>query len=90
MLTRRKESNTYLATDRRHRRRTQIVMKVDQVCSFQPALLPSSAEEEESSSADEGQCRLKATNFINFHRELRTLAMSTVTSQVGVAFFPSC
>jgi len=54
MLTRRKESNTYLATDSRHRRRTQIVMKVDQVCSFQPALWPPSAEEEESSSMDEG------------------------------------
>ena len=44
MLKRRKESDTYLAADRRHRRSTQIVMKVDKVCSFQPALRPSSAE----------------------------------------------
>ena len=29
--------DTYLATDSRHRRSPQIAMKVDQVCSFQPA-----------------------------------------------------
>ena len=34
MLKRRKESDTYLAADRRHRRTTQIAMKVDKVCSF--------------------------------------------------------
>ena len=50
MLTRRKESDTYLATVSRHRWRSQIAMKVNKVCSFQPALQPSSAEEE----ADEG------------------------------------
>ena len=55
MLKRRKESDTYLATDSRHRRSLQIVMKVDKVCSFQLALWPS----------------------------------STVSSQVGVALFPS-
>ena len=53
MLKRRKESDTYLAADRRHRRTTQIAMKVDKVCSFRPALQPSSAEEEDS--ADEGR-----------------------------------
>ena len=42
MLKRRKESDTYLAADRRHRRSTQIEMKVDKVCSLQPALRPSS------------------------------------------------
>ena len=31
----------------------------------------------------------KATHFIHFHRNLRTPAMSTVSSQVGVALFPS-
>ena len=46
MLKRRKESDTYLAADRRHCRSMQIAMKVDKVCSFQPALRPSSAEEE--------------------------------------------
>ena len=51
ILKRRKESDTYLAADRRHRRSTQIAMKVDKVCSFQPALRPSSAEEE----ADKGR-----------------------------------
>ena len=50
MLKRRKESDTYLAADRRHRWSMQIAMKVDKVCSFQPALRPSS-----SSSADEGR-----------------------------------
>ena len=49
MLKRRKESDTYLAADRRHCRSTQIAMKVDKVCSFQPALRPSSAEEEDGS-----------------------------------------
>ena len=47
MLKRRKESDTYLATDCRHRRSPQITMKVDKVCSFQPALRPSSAEEKD-------------------------------------------
>jgi hypothetical protein len=56
MLKRRKESDTYLAADNRHRRSTQIAMKVDKVCTFQSALRPSSAEEEDSSSsADEGR-----------------------------------
>ena len=53
MLKRRKESDTYLAAARRHLRTTQIAMKVDKVCSFQPALRPSSAEKE--ASADEGR-----------------------------------
>ena len=44
MLKRRKESDSYLATDSRHHQSPQITMKV---CSFQPALRPSSAEEEE-------------------------------------------
>ena len=37
----------YLATDSRHHQSLQIAMKVDKVCSFQPALRPSSAEEED-------------------------------------------
>jgi hypothetical protein len=56
MLERRRESDTYLATDSRNRRNLQIVMKVDKVCSCQLALRSSSAEEEDSSSADEGHC----------------------------------
>ena len=48
MLKRRKESDTYLAADRRHCWSMQIAMKVDKVCSFQPALWLSSAEEEDS------------------------------------------
>ena len=36
MLERRKESDTYLSTDSRHRWSLQIMMKVDKVCSFQP------------------------------------------------------
>ena len=51
MLERRKESDTYLAADRRHLQSTQIGMKVDKVCSYQPTLQPSSAEEED----DEGR-----------------------------------
>ena len=45
-MLRRKESNTYLATVSRHRWSPQIAMKVDKMCFFQPALRPSSAEEE--------------------------------------------
>jgi len=71
MLTRRKESDTYLATDSRHLRSPQIAMKLDKVCSFQLALQPSSAEEE---------VFLFNFLFINFHRDLRTPAMSTVSS----------
>jgi hypothetical protein len=37
MLKRRKESDTYLATDSRYCRSPQIAMKVDKLCSFQPA-----------------------------------------------------
>ena len=56
MLKRRKEGGTYLATDSRHRWRVQMTMKKEIKCSFQPALRPSSAVEEESSStADEGR-----------------------------------
>ena len=77
MLTRRKESDTYLVTVGRHRWSPQIVMKVDKMCSFQPALRTSSAEEE-------------ATHFIHFHRNVQTPAMSTDSSQVGVALFSSC
>ena len=51
VLTRRKESDTYLATVSRHRWSPQIAMKVDKVCSFQLALQPSSAEEDEGRSA---------------------------------------
>ena len=47
MLTRRKESDTYLATISRHRWSLQITMKVDKVSSFQLALRSSSAEEED-------------------------------------------
>ena len=86
ILTRRKESDTYLATVSRHRWSRQITMKVDKMCSFQPALWPSSAEEEASLP----QCWLKATHFIYFHRNLPTPAMSTDSSQVGIALFPSC
>ena len=46
VLTRRKESDAYLATVSRHCWSPQIAMKVDKVCSFQPALRPSSSEEE--------------------------------------------
>ena len=70
MLKRRKESDTCLTTDSRHRRSPQIAMKVDKVCNFQAALL-------------------KTTHFIHFHRYLRTLTISTVSSQVGDALFPS-
>ena len=47
MLERRKESYTYLATNSIHRRSPQVAMKVDKGRSFQPALRPSSAEEED-------------------------------------------
>ena len=49
-LKRRKDSDAYLATDGTHRQSPQITMKVDKVCSFQPALRPSSAKEEESNT----------------------------------------
>ena len=55
MLTRKKESDAYLASDSRHHRSPQIAMKLDKVCSFQSALQPSSIEEDSSSSADGGQ-----------------------------------
>ena len=56
MLTRRKESDSYLATVSRHRCSRQITMRVDKMYSFQPALTP---------------------------------AMSSDSSQVGFALFPS-
>ena len=47
ILIRRKQSDTYLATVSRHCWSLQIAKEVDKVCSFQPALRPSSAEEED-------------------------------------------
>ena len=44
MLTRRKESDTYLASVSRHRGMRQNMMNIDKYCSFQPALCASSAE----------------------------------------------
>ena len=38
MLTRRKESDTYLAAVSRHHWSLKIAMKVGKMCSFQPAL----------------------------------------------------
>ena len=46
VLTRRREYGTYLATARRHRRRLKM-QKRDEKRSFQPALRPSSAVEED-------------------------------------------
>ena len=60
MLKRRKESDTYLATFRRHRWSTQMTMKKDNLLE----LSASTAAEEE-------------------------VSMSTESSQVGVALFPS-
>ena len=48
ILIGRKESDTYLATVRRHCWSLQVAMKEDKMCSFQPALWSSSAEEEPS------------------------------------------
>ena len=73
MLPRRKESDTYLANVSTDHWSQQIAMKVEKMCSFQPTLWPSSAEEEDY-----------------FHRDLRTPAMPTDSSQVGVTLFPSC
>ena len=47
VLKRRKECGTYLATARRHRWRLKMTMKVGKLCSFEPALQPSSTEEED-------------------------------------------
>ena len=54
VLTRRREYGTYLATARIHRRRIKM-QKIDELHSFQPALRPSSAVEEDSATADEGR-----------------------------------
>ena len=66
-LTRRKESNTYLATVSR-----KITMKKDKLLRL------SSADENHSAG-------WKLQQFIHFHCDL-----STDSSQVGVALFPSC
>ena len=47
IIIRRKESDIYLATVRRHHWSLQVTMKEDKMCNFQPALWPSSAEEED-------------------------------------------
>ena len=79
MLTRRKESDTYLATVSRHRWSPQITMKMcvafSRHCGLHQLKRP--------------QCRLKATHFIHFHHDLWTSVMSTDSSQVDVALFPS-
>ena len=77
MLKRRKESDTYLAADKRHHWSTQIMMKVDKRVAF-------------SQHCGLHQLSwLKATHFIHFHHDVCTPAMSSVSSQVGVALSPS-
>ena len=61
ILIRRKESETYLATVRKHRWSLQVAMKEDKMCSFQPALWPSSAEESKP-----GRCRCLSFLLIYF------------------------
>ena len=77
MLTRRKESNTYLSTVGRHHCSPQIAMKVDKMCL--PLQLMKATALAES-----------YPHFIYYHRNLPTPAMSTDSSQVGIALFPSC
>jgi hypothetical protein len=75
MLKARKCSDTYLATIRKHRWGVEMTIKKNIKWSFQLAQCLSSAEEED--------CNLP------FHSHLCTPAMSTNSSQVGVAIYPS-
>ena len=66
MLKRRKESDNYLAINRRHHWSRLITMKIDKILELSVS-----------------------TVAIYFHCDLCTPAMSTDSSQVGVALFPS-
>ena len=58
-----------------HRWRWKMITK----CSFQPALQPSSVEEETSSSAEEGRCAgWKLHLVIIFHRHISILAIYAI------------
>ena len=82
MLKRRKESDTYLAADRRHRWSTQITMKVDKCVAF-------SRHCGLSLQLMKAAVPAESYTLIQFHRDLRTPTMTSVSSQVGVALFPS-
>ena len=71
MLKRRKESNTYLATIRRHRWSRQITMKIDKILELSASTVAENS------------------NILSIFIVMSTPAMSTDSSQVGVALFPS-
>ena len=86
MLTRRKESDTYLVTVSRHRWSRQITMKIDKiVISFSTVAVISSR-----GRLMKATVLAESYNFIYFDRDLSTPAMSTDSNQVGVTLFPSC
>ena len=80
VLKRRKECGTYLATARRHRWRVKMMMKNDKYNTevSVPLQLMKAAVPAES-----------YTLFIILHHHLDSPAMSTGSSQVGDALFPS-
>ena len=92
ILTRRKESDTYLSTVSRHRLESadndenrSNVVAFSQHCDLHQLKKMS------SSSADEGHSAgWKLLHLIYFHHYLQTPVISTDSSQVGVALFPSC
>ena len=75
ILIRRKESDTYLATVSRHRWSSWITMKNDEIFHHNPQHRWSSW--------------ITMKNDEIFHHNPRTPTMSTDSSQVGVALFPS-
>ena len=73
MIKRRKESDTYLAADRRQRRSMQIAMKVDKVCSFVLQLMKAAVSAESHFHRDLGtpamssvSCQVRVSLFPSF------------------------
>ena len=69
------------------------MMKIDKLLELSASTVAfiRSAEEESSPSADESHnVGWKLQQFIYFHRDISTPAMSIDSNQVGDTLFPSC
>ena len=86
VLTRRKESNTYLTTVSRHRWSLQIAIKWIKCVAFSRHCGFHQLKRKLMKAAVPAE----SYTLYPLYRDLRTPAMSTDSSQVGVTLFSSC
>ena len=89
MLKRRKECGIYLATDGRHRWSLKIAMKKWLDVAFNRHCSLHQLKRKTDLQLMKAAVPAESYTLIRFHRDLHTPAMSSVSSQVGVALSPS-